>query len=251
MCKNHVLSHINLFAVLRNIEYLVEKDPETIKLVKNTNLAIQFNIKNGPKGNLAFKNGKAEMKTGKHKADIILFFISPGHFNRMIEGRANPIPLKGFTRLGFLTGTFARLADRLNFYLNADQENLKDKTFFKANTEMTAYTAFYALAEIGNIDQKGKQNAQRLQDGIIQIAIEDGIIIQIEVKDGKLTTKKGQQAEPRAMLTFANLNVAHDLLNGKLDSFSGIANGQLRIKGFIPMIENMNPILDQVAEYLT
>ncbi|MCG8571978.1 MAG: hypothetical protein MJB14_17730 [Spirochaetes bacterium] len=251
MSKDLVLSHINLFAVLRNIEYLAENDSETKKIIQNTNIAIQFNIKDGPSGNLSFQAEKAYVREGKHPCDIKLFFFSPHHFNQMMDGKANPLPLKGLTKINFLTGPFAKIADRLKFYLKADKKALQDQSVYRANTEMTAYTAFFALSEIGNMDKNAQKNVRRIPEGIIEIGIDHGIAIQIEAKEGRLVTKKGSLKEPRAVLSFADLDVAHRLLNGRLDSFTGIATGQMRMKGFIPMIENMNPLLDQVASYLT
>jgi len=250
MADQAVLARCNLFGVFRNMEYLVENDKECAELVKGKNIAIQFNVKNGPKGNLSFKDGKATMKAGKHKCNIKLGFTSPEHFNKMVDGKANPIPLKGLTKLGFLTGPFTRIGEILEEYLRADDEKLKDKTIYKMNTEMTAYAAMFALAEIANYDDKGKANAHHIPDGIIQVAIKDSVGIQLTANGGILVAKKGYADDPRAVLSFSSLEAAHQILNGKLDTFTAIAVGDMEMKGFIPMIEHMSPILDTVGKYL-
>ncbi len=251
MVNAYVKARCNLLAVLRGIEYLVEHDAECKELVKGTDIAIQFNVKHGPSGNLHICNGKAEMKEGKYKSSITLYFTSPEHFNKMIDGTGKPIPIKGFTKIKFLTGPFMKLADKLNYYLRPEENLLNDSAFFKKNTELTAYTAFFALAEIGNYDAIGKQSATRIPDGVIQVQIKDGIGVQVCAKGGHIHCKKGIHPDPRAVLEFGDIEVAHLLLNGKLDTFTGLGNGKMSMRGFIPMLDNMNPLLDIIPNYLS
>lgn len=251
MTDSNVKARCNLFAVLRGIEYLVEHDSESAALIQGKNISIQFNVKNGPSGNLSFKDGRAVMKEGRHKSTILLYFMSPDHFNKMIDGTGNPIPLKGFSKLGFLTGPFMKLADKLNYYLRPEKDLLENSEYFKINTEMTAYTAFFALAEIGNHDNKGRLSAHHMPDGVLQVMVEEGIGVQIHVQKGTLTCVKGHHKDPRAILAFKNLKSAHKVLNGMLDTFTGLGNGEMSMRGFIPMLDNMNPLLDLVPAYLS
>jgi hypothetical protein len=240
-----------MFGVLKNIEYLVEHDKKSADLVAGKKIAIQFNVKGGPKANLSFDNGKAVMKPGKHKSNISLFFSSPEHFNKMVDGEANPIPTKGLTKIGFLTGPFMGLAERLEFYLKADKEALKDKAVFTANTEMTAYAAFFALCEIGNYEPAAMSQAHHIPDGNILISVTDGPAVTINVKHGTMTASKGACADPRAILAFSSLEVAHKILNDELATFTAMGLGDMEMRGYIPMIEHMNPILGMVANYLS
>lgn len=274
MVDPYVKARCNLLAVLRGIEYLAEKDKECAALIKDTHLALQFNIKNGPSANLQFAQGKATMKEGRHPCSLKLFFTSPEHFNKMIDGNANPIPIKGFTKIKFLTGPFMKFADKLNYYLKpeggessesgagahgtgaksntaATSDLLKDPEYFKMNTELTAYTAFFALAEIGNYDTKGKLSAAHMPDGVLQVQVQGGIGVQVTVQGGHITTTKGVHPDPRAILGFKDLEAAHMVLNGQLDTFTGLGNGQMSMRGFIPMLDNMNPLLDLVPTYLS
>lgn len=251
MIDSKVKARCNLFAVLRGIEYLVEQDGECAELIKGKDISIQFNVKNGPKGNIRFKDGRAEMKEGAQKSTIHLFFTSPDHFNKMIDGKSNPIPLKGFTKIGFLTGPFMKLADKLNYYLRPQGDVLQNSEYFRINTEMTAYTAFFALAEIGNHDSMGRLSAKRMPEGVLQVSIEKGIGVHILVQKGVLSCIKGHHQDPRAILSFKNLEAAHKVLNGAMDTYTGLGNGDMSMRGFIPMLDNMNPLLDLVPLYLS
>lgn len=250
MSKETVMSYINVFAVLKNMEELVRVDSISKELIKKQNIAIQFTVSNGPKAVLEFREGEVQLKRGGGKADIKLFFTSPGHFNKMMDGKANPIPYKGLMKISFLTGTFTKLADRLEFYLRPDEEKLRDGDYFKANTEMTAYAAFFALSEIGNRDERASHSCRAIPDGKILVKVENGPAVTIIKNKGTLRTEKGVPSDPRCILSFSSLESAHQVLNSKLDTYTALATGQMAMRGFIPMIENMNPILDQVAEYL-
>lgn len=250
MLNANVKARCNLFGILKNIEYLAEYDGVSKGLLKDTDIAVQFSVAGGPEANLAFRQGKAVMRAGRGKAALKLGFTSAEHFNKMIDGKGMPIPLKGFTKLSFLTSTFTSLAERLAYYLKPDAEHLKDADFFRMNTEMTAYAAMFSLAEIANYDPKGQINARKIPDGIIQIGIKDSVGIMLTVKDGHINAEKGFAPSPRAVLSFSSVKTAYDVFNGNIDTFSALALGDMEMRGYIPMVEYMNPVLDMVADYI-
>lgn len=250
MINQEVKARCNLYGVLSNMEYLVECDSKASALVDGRNLAIQFNVKNGPRATLKFSNGKVVLVRGKHKSDITLYFSSPEKFNLMMEGEANPLPIKGFTKLGFLKKEFSQLADLLESYMRPDQEQLSDPHMYKANTEMMAYAAFFAVSEIGNYDERGKSCAAHIPDGVMLVEIKNNIAMHIEVSSGKLKTIKGGYQDPHSIMSFKDITTAYDVLNGNLDTFTAIALGDMEMRGFIPMIEHLDPILSMVSRYL-
>lgn len=243
-------ANINLFAVLRNLEELCELDEITQKLVAGKSISIAFHVKAGPDAVLSFQNGKAKLARGKGKATIKLYFTSPEHLNRMFDGKANPIPFKGITKLKFLTNEFTKLTDRLAYFLKPTDQLLEDLKYMKINTILTANTAFFALAEIGNYDRVGKMNAGRIEDGVISIAVKDGPAINITAKSGKLRAAKGKGDSPRAFMSFSSVKIANDILNGKRDTYTCIGTGDFEVKGYMPMLDNMNKLLFMVPSFL-
>ncbi|MFZ5645340.1 MAG: hypothetical protein ACOY46_17345 [Bacillota bacterium] len=245
-------AYINLFTVLRNLEDLCELDEESRLLVRDKNVSVQFIVKDGPRALVVFRDGKCTVQSGKGKCDIKLYFKSPGHLNNMFDGKANPIPLKGFTRLGFLKNEFTKLTDRLVYYLKPTEELLKNPGYFKINTYLTLYTAIFALAEIANHDRKGKVCASRIPDGIVSVSVlNGGPSININVKSGLLEAAKGPGQSPRSYMIFSSLDVANGILSGRIDTYSAIGAGDLQVKGFIPMLDNINKILALVPSYLS
>lgn len=252
MANGLTKAYINLFAVLRNLEDLCELDEESRLLVRDKNVSIQFVAKGGPRALVVFKDGKCTVQSGTGKCDIKLFFKSPEHLNNMFDGKANPIPLKGFTRLGFLKNEFTKLTDRLAYYLKPTEELLKNPGYFKINTYLTMYTAIFALAEIANHDRKGKISALRIPDGIVSVSVlNGGPSININVKSGQLEAAKGPGQSPRSYMIFSTLDAANGILNGRLDTYSAIGAGDFQIKGFVPMLDNINKILALVPSYLS
>lgn len=244
------LANINLFAVLKNLEDLCELDAEAKEIILGKDISIQFIVHNGPKALLKINDGECKLLKGKGTSNIILYFKSAEHFNQMIDGAKNPILLKGFTKISFLKNEFIRLTDRLTYYLKPTEELLKDEDYKRINTILTFYTVFFSVAEIGNHDKTGKLNAKRIADGIVLAGIDDGPTVSLRSSNGHLDAQKGQFEDPRARMIFKNLEAANLLLSGRQDSYSSIASGNLRMSGYLPMLDHLNHILYQVPFYL-
>lgn len=244
-------ANINIFAILRNFEDLCEMDKEAKELIKDKNVSIEFCVKNGPEAVLNIISGRCILKRGKGDCDIKLYFKSPEQLNSMFEGKSNPIILKGFTKISILKNEFIKLTEKLTYYLKPTEELLKDPSYFKINTFLSLYTAFYSLVEIGNNDKVGKIIAARIPDGVISIIVQNGgPSVYIEIKNGVLKVGKNYPEAPRAVMSFSDIETAHGILNSKIDLFTAIATSKLQLKGYIPMIENMNRLLAQVSAYL-
>lgn len=242
---------INLFALLRNLEDLCALDSESAEIIKGQNIGVQFNVPDVGSATLTFKDGKCTFERGKHKASLKLYFTSAEHFNKLIDGEKTIPIFYNVFKVKFLTDTFTKLAARLEFFLKPTDELLRDETYFKINTYLTAYTAFFALCEIGNTDEVGKLNASRIPEGDIQGKVENGpeIIVSID-NNHNMSARKGLAENPRAIMKFGDLKAANDILNGKSDIFSCLGAGRFAIHGYLPMLDNMSKLLSQVSRYL-
>ncbi|MEG1612998.1 MAG: hypothetical protein RR357_02400 [Clostridia bacterium] len=244
---------INLYAVLRNLEDLCEMDSESKAIIKDIKLSVQFNVTDVGSATIKFENGKCTFYRGKKRAALKLYFVSPEHFNKLIDGEKTIPVFFNVFKAGFLLNQFTKLADRLSYYLKpTDVKLLENAEFFNINTTLTAYTAFFAMSEIANSDKIGKIIARRMPDGLISCGITDGPQVKLILKDHKMSSEKGLAAENewRAKMIFADMKFAHDLLNGKTSSFIGMGTGQFQVKGYVEMLEQMAKLLTQVSYYL-
>ena len=172
MVDELVKAHLNLYAVLQNMEELVAHDTATVEVARDWHITIQFSVRNGPAGFLEFKNGVCRFGKGQHASPSVrLFFTSPAHFNRMMDGKGNPIPLKGFTRIGFLTKEFPKATDRLEYFLTPTDELLTDPQYLALNTRMTLNTAAFAVVELARYDRIGRLNAAHIMNGGVLMKI--------------------------------------------------------------------------------
>lgn len=255
---NITKAKINLFAVLRNLQELCEMDEDAKNLIKDVDLAVQFSVPEVGAAVLSFKGGKCTFTRGKGRSALKLWFADAEHFNKMIGGgKTIPIFVNVF-KVGFLLDTFMKLADILSFYLQPNAEQLKvinnDPKKFRTATVLTAYTAFFAMSEIGNSDAIGKLNASRIPVGVIQASIYDetgDVHISIDVNDNHVMTSSiGQNGIGRSYMTFYSIAATNDVLTGVTDTFTAIGMGKLALSGYTPMLENMSKLLNQVSRYL-
>ena len=252
MSFNAIKANLNLYAVLKNLEDLVAYDEEIGKVSKDWSMSIQFSVKKGPKAYVIFRDGKCEVGRGKCRRPAArLFFTSPAHLNKMFDGKANPIPTKGFTKLNFLTKQFPKATDKMEYYLKPTDELLQNPHYLEMNTRLTLNTAAFALKELFEMDPIGRLNAPHIPDGVLLMKVlPEGPAAHLKFNKGHITAHKGDVSNPSAMMLFRGTQVANDLLNGKCDAFAAIATGDVIMKGRVPMIEATNIVLDRIQMYL-
>jgi len=252
MSYDLIKANLNLYAVLQNLEDIVRYDPEINSLARNWDVVIQFSVREGPKAYIAFRDGVCRLVRGTSRGpDIRLFFTSPAHCNRMFDNKGNPIPLKGFTKIGFLTKEFPKLTERLEYYLQPTDDLLKKSSYMEMNTRLTLNTALYSARELALLDPVGTVKAAHIGTGVVLISIRNGPSAYINFKNGEIEVEKGDWEKPMALMEIKNLKVANDLFNGKVDSFAAVAGGDIIIKGGIMMVESLSVLFDRIPIYLS
>ncbi len=172
MADELIKAHLNLNAVLQNLEDLIRLDEEMAQLTRDWNIAIQFAVRNGPAAALTFSGGSCRHQVGIHANPTVkLYFLSPGHLNAMFDGKGTPIPLKGFTRLGFMQKDFARLTDRLGYYLKPEPERLADEKYVRINTILTLNTAIHAVRELALLEPLSRRISAQIPRGALPNAL--------------------------------------------------------------------------------
>ncbi len=250
--EEKIKAGVNLYAVIKNIEQLVVLDPEIKELVKNWKISIEFRVKNGPVASIRFKDGKCEVIKGKfRKVDVVLFFFSEAHLNKMFDGNANPLPLKGFTRLGFLDKEFSKVTDKLEYYLKPTPELLKDENYMRINTIFTLVTAINALPVIMEFDPKAKLTGSHLTDGSLFINVENGPSAFVKTGPNFLEVEEGDSEKATCEMTLRNINIANQFFSGEVDIFSALAKQDIKINGQTYLLDNIGLILDRIPIYVS
>ena len=252
MSYHLIKAGINLYAVFKNLEDLIALDEESRNLIKGKKLSIQFLVKNGPKAWIKFENDACKVGNGiMKKPSVKLWFKSPEHLNKMFDGDANPIPLKGFTKLGFLQKEFVKITEKLEYYLKPELIENPTKEYIEINTRFTLTVAAFALSEIAKYNKKAKLSASHIPDGIIQLwVLPNDPAVFLTVKNGEISAQKGVAEKPDAILEMKDYQTANDFLNGKSNPFLAIASGDVIIRGQTNMLDSLSLILDKVQNYV-
>lgn len=244
---------INLYAVLKNLEDLIALDEECRNVIRGKNISIQFLVKHGPTAWINFENETCQVGQGVLKgAKVKLWFKSPEHLNKMFDGDANPIPLKGFTKLGFLTKDFPKITDKLEYYLKPEEVENPTEKYIAINTRFTLTVAAFALPEIAKYNKKAKITASHIPNGKIQLRVlPNDPAVFLTINNGEIIATKGTTSKPDAIMEMKDMQTANDFLNGKSNPFLAIASGDVIIWGITPMLDNLSLILDKVQKYVS
>ncbi len=252
MTDSRTMAYLNMYAVLGTLENLCELDKKAQEIISDVKkpVTIGFTVKGGPSATIKISSKGCRMEDGVSQCDIKIPFASCEKFNGMIDGTVTPVPVKGFSKIGFLLKTFTALTDRLSEVMQPAEDALKDRAFFELSTTLTFYTISVALSQIGNQDEIGKASASYILDGDIMFSIKDGPAATIRAKNNHLVTIKKAPEKPRAIMQLDNLDLAYDLFAGRVNALECIGRGTVEIRGMLSMVDNMNRILDRVALYL-
>lgn len=258
MVDERVQARVHLFGVLKALELLPEHDSVSRSIAEAAPLCVEFRVPSIGRARLHIGEGQvrlerlsgSEARAGVAEPHVVLACVSPKHFNAVIRGEKQPVPLKGFHRLKAVRATFGALTDRLTCYLRPSDDGKLSPSWQAASTRLTAFVALHALSEIGNHDRMCVALARRVPAGTLQFKVCSDIGVYVEVKDGSLRTVLGEHDDPRCVLWFGDLQTLDDLLKGALNTYRAIGRGEMGMKGFVPMVETMNPLLGRVAAYL-
>jgi hypothetical protein len=253
MNHEQIKALLNMNAVMKNLEELVLLDSQVAEQVKDLDFAMEFSTLFGPKCSVEFKAGQCRVRPGKHhRPRIRLLCFSSAHFNRVMEGKSNPIPVKGIKFLKFLSTEFPKITDRLEFYLKPDDAKLADPDYLRINTRFTLNTAVNAVKLLALHDTLGQFNRAHIPKGTVEFKVLPEGPSAVLSFDGDTVEVLDQPcARPSAVLLFKDEQTANNLLNGNSDAFAALATGDVMMKGRIPMIEAINLILDRIPLYLS
>ncbi|HOK82150.1 MAG: hypothetical protein GX095_04890 [Clostridiales bacterium] len=250
-----VKAYVNLFAAMGVLQKYVELDEEAKKIAKEHNIVVRFKVKGGPDGQVIFKDGAVKVIPADESisSDVVLYCPTADKFNDVVDGKGMPIPVKGlFKTLAFMgkpESPFNVLTGRMADIMRGKGTDTPELQ--KLSTLLAFYAMSAAIAQIGNEDEIGALAGKRIPDGDISLEIKDAAYATITKKDGKLTCRFEKTANPRAVMAFDSIQTAGDLINGKADAMSCISMGQLEMKGYIPMLDNLNKVLNLVPKYLS
>jgi hypothetical protein len=107
------------------------------------------------------------------------------------------------------------------------------------------------MAEIGMHDPVGKEIMQKERNGVFCASIADtGHEVKLKMAKGSIEPVKSSEGAPEMHLSFRNIEKANELLNGKSDFLSAIGFGDVKISGYMPLMQSVELLVPRVAMYL-
>lgn len=134
--------------------------------------------------------------------------------------------------------------------MKPDEKLLEDNNSLEQCVRLTLYAMAFGVKEIGEHDPEMKPLAEHLPDGLVEIRVKGGPAVHITVKKGTFTPARGRAEKPSAYLEIADMETAWNMVQGTLDQYAAIGSGKIKIRGLIPLIDGINPILDRLSIYM-
>ena len=253
MIEQKALSYANMYGVLGTLQMLCELDDTAKKILQKIKkpISVCFQVKDGPCRTFHFDKKGCKITEGSDNPDCKMNFSSPEKFNLMINESKPGIPVKGTVRLlMFLTGTFTGLTNRLTELLRPSEVSLKDRAFFEESTLLTMYTVAGAISGLANSDSIAMISAGNTVDGDVSLGVKDKAQVTIRVKNHRFETVYTAAQNPRAVMEFADIDLAYGLFSGTVSTINEMCKGNIRLAGVLSMVDNINRILDRVSLYL-
>ena len=253
MIDTKAMAYVNMYGVLGTLENLCQLDSEAQIILSRLKkpVSLCFSVKNGPCCTFHFTREGCRMTEGADGCTCKMSFSSAEAFNNLIDNSKPGIPTKKPIQvITFLLGPFTKLTDRLNAILRPSNEDMQNREFFEKSTTLTLYTIAGAISALANNDPISKISADYTVDGDISLGIKDTAYIAINVKDKHFTTIKKRCENPRAIMEFADLDLAAGLFAGNVSTINEMCKGTIHLRGMISMLDNVNRILDRVSVYL-
>jgi hypothetical protein len=252
MRNQRVLAHLYLNAVLPQFEELVALDPGVRDAVKDWNCTIQFHTLGGPGVHLVFQEGKCTARLGTTPwPTIALWFPSCEAVNRLFENRGFSVPVvwKGLWHPQILS-RFTKLVRKLDYYLKPAAERLNDPAFRSIHVRLSLLVALFGIKAVGENDPQMKKVIAATPNGTMEVRVVDGLVAHLTIQDGTVTPVKGPAKDPTVAMEIKDDNVAFGLVNNQVDPMEALCSGDIRIKGLLPMADNLSMVMDSISKYL-
>lgn len=253
MKEAKALAYVNMYGVLGALENLCDLDEVAKEVLQGLKkpVSLCFSVKDGPCCTFHFTREGCTMTEGEEGCSCKMSFSSPEAFNNLIDNSKPGVPAKNPVQvLTFLLGPFTALTDRLNAILRPSEEAMEDRAFFEKSTTLTLYTVAGAISALANQDSISRISAEYTVDGDISLGIKETAYVTIKVRDKQFTTVKERCENPRAIMEFADLDLAAGLFAGTVSTINEMCKGTIYLRGMISMLDNVNRILDRVSVYL-
>lgn len=204
----------------------------------------------GVRRRLRFDDGLA-VESGRGGSAVNLRFAGAAAMASALGGgKGTVIPLP--TSPNFLKAVKAFMAssERVG-ELSARREFANDEEK-EAVTDMLMTAALRGVIETARTDPWTASRSSKMPDGLVELKVE-GTVLKGWIRRRGAVWESGRGEAPgpvNSRLTFADLDTAFGLFTGNVVALHALGRGTVSIRGRIPMIQTLFPLLDRFSEIM-
>jgi hypothetical protein len=244
-----IRARMHLHAVLPRLVELALLDDEARATAAKLGLRLEMSVLGGPRMVLIFDGGRVTA-TRDARSSLGLLFPTPGALNRMFDGgKVVPIPHGALWKLGQMKA-FEQLTTTLTRYLKPSAADLADPAFRAKHVELSLLVGLSACDAIFALDPKVERIRGALHDATIQYDVGDQVSAHVRIDHGVITAHRGRVANPTAGIRIRDVDLAVELIAGRVDTFAAVGACDLVLYGMLPVVDEFNALFDRVGLYL-
>jgi hypothetical protein len=207
----------------------------------------------GPSGirrRLAFDNGRAQEIPGGPGSLVLRFTGAEAMAQALGGGKGTVIPLP-LTPL-FPKALKAFIASSRRVGELSSRRDFTSESEKRVVTEMLMTAALRGVAETALADPWTAPRSSGMPDGIVEVSI-NGSDLKGWIERSGHIWRAGRGTPPakvNARLSFDDVNTAFGLFTGSVVALNALGRGKISIRGKVPMIQILFPLLDRFGEIM-
>lgn len=241
------LSCVKTGVILHLMSFLPKGDVPSADAVKQQNFRLNFSGGKSLRWQLQCTDGSLSVNEGQLRhGSLTLWGRKEEEIGALLTDRMGKvIPLPGSFRFASVARIFKLLASRIPLYLGGE-EGKKNKEF---QTLLMLEAALMGVVQVANYDPYVQTRKRKMSDGIIEVYIEDKPewTRYVEIDYGRFYLRKSCDEKPSARLIFQDKETAHAIFSNKVRAMSALGDGRIRIRGRLPLIQGLFPLLDRFS----
>jgi uncharacterized protein (DUF1330 family) len=251
--EQKVLAYIKSGSAFQLLQLLAEVDAEVQNIIKNKSFTLGLHIAGGMKRSVRIEDGHIKpIDNSTSGSGVIFRFPDAQQLNKLLSGKKSKmIPVIRSLSAGRIISDFKAVTGRIPLYMSPEADFLSEN--FRIITRLLMNAALRGIKEVAENDSYTKARVAAIPDGIISVRVENesDLEIRLEKKGGSFNLIQGNNGRTaNAVLTFNNVNTAYQLFTGKINAVAALGTSDVKIRGRIPMIQGLFPILDRLSYYM-
>jgi len=251
----HIQVRLFLHAVFPALDAVIKASPKAQQIMRdNGDFSLCFRTRSGISASYFFSEEGCEyLQSGGSSAGIELLFLTDGQAAATFfeQTALPPVPLKGFTGLQHMK-TFTALTDEMRDWLKPSADNLAKESFRQIYVSMALKLALRGVAQLGRFERKSIEAVASGPQGVAAFQLgEGGEPHWISLSTDEIRVGSGEpDTAPDVRVIFRDSVVAANALQDKVDSMAAVGQGQIEVRGLVPLADHLNYLMERVQPYI-